>query len=379
MQLFCSAGFSVTLPQTKPVHDTEIIRRVIIMGQSRSLALLVPALAAPINVPESSPAETVSLLPSLQTLLARASVSKLAISGMEAQLLHLFNVDLAGNDPPVAALTHTLDCGECLPGWRMRCDPVHLVPGHNSLTLAASGDELDISPEESGAIIGELNRFYKKKGWCFEAPHPARWYLSLPQPPQLQTSPLPEVMGHSIDRYLPRGKDAAEWKALLSEVQMLLHGNKINLQRESCGKPVINSLWFWGGGALPVIGKSSWSRVWSDDLVGRALAGIASTSCSPVPETACQWLKEAAGGKHLLVLDRGRYIPRFEERYTWLELLLQLDERWFSPLLVALKRGELDRLDIYTGSNQLFSLTRRSLWRYWRSCDDIVTLLERDG
>jgi len=347
------------------------------VAQQRRLVLLVPALATPLNSVEPPPAETAPALDALRTLLSRASVSELPISGMEAQLFRLFAALKPEEELPVAAVTHVLDYGGIVPGWRMRCDPVYLVPGHNSLVLAGS-DELEITPEESNSLIGELNDFYAGKGWRFEAPEPSRWYLSLPQAPQLLTHPLPEVMGYSIERYLPQGQDAAEWHTLFAEVQMLLHGSSVNRLRDSCGKPTINSLWFWGGGTLPAIQDSSWSRIWSNDVVGRALARIAGIPCLPVPETANQWLSETSGGGELLVLDKGRYISRFEESRTWLQLLGELDEQWFAPLLAALKKSELERLEIYSGGNRLFQLTPRTLWRFWRHRPDIATLLGSD-
>ncbi len=347
--------------------------------QQRRLTMLVPALATPLNSAEPLPAETAPPLDALRMLLSRSSVRELPLSGMEAQLFQLFAARISDPDGelPVAAVTHAFDRREVVSGWRMRCDPVHLVPGHNSLVLAGS-DELEITPEESDILVAELNEFYSDKGWRFEATDPARWYLTLPQAPRLKTHPLPEVMGRSIDRYLPRGADAAVWHTVLAEVQMFLHSSGINLQRESCGKPTINSLWFWGGGTLPVVESSPWDRVWSNEVVGRALAGIADTPCSPVPESGQQWLREATGGTHLVILDRGRYIPRFEERFTWLELLQQFDKQWFSPLLMALKKGKLGRLEIYAGSNRLFQLTPRSLWRLWRRRPDIAALLGTD-
>ncbi len=347
-----------------------------VVQQQRLLTLLVPSLAAPLNSVES-PIVNGSAPDALRTLLSRSSITELPISGMEAQLFRLFGVLKPEEELPVAAVTHVLDYGEIVPGWRMRCDPVYLVPGHNSLILAGN-DELDITLEESNSLIGELNTFYAEKEWSFEAPEPSRWYLTLPQAPQLLTHPLPKVMGYSIERYLPRGQDAVEWHTLIAEVQMFLHCSRVNRQRNLCGKPTINSLWFWGGGALPAIQDSSWNRIWSNDVVGRALARIADIPCLPVPETANQWLSETSGGKELLVLDKGRYISRFEESRTWLQLLGELDEQWFAPLLAALKKGELERLEIYGGGNRLFQLTPRALWRFWRHRPDIATLLGSD-
>ncbi len=341
----------------------------------RRLTLLVPALATPPNAIEPHSVEVAPAPGALQVLLSRSAVRTTPSSGMEAQLFHLFGIAFPDGDLPVAAVTYVLDCGENVPGWRMRCDPVHLVPGHNSLILAAN-DELEILHEESSAITGELNNFYSDKGWFFEAPTPSRWYLTLPQPPScLQTHPLPDVLGRSIDRYLPYGEDAGGWHTTLAEVQMLLHGSQVNLQRESCGKPVINSLWFWGGGMLPEIKNLRWSRVWSNEVVGGSLAAMTNTPRMPVPESAARWLEQANPGEHLLVLDSGRYIPRFEERFTWMELLELLDRNWFAPLLTAMKKGELESLEIYAGNNRVFYATRRLLWRWWRRRGDISTLL----
>ncbi len=348
------------------------------MSRQCHLSLLVPALAAPLDMIEEAVVDRTPVLEALQTLLARSAAEKLPFSGLEAQLFHLFEAGVPGKDLPVAALTYLLDSGKRSSGWRIRCDPVNLVPGHNSLILAGS-ENLDVSDEETDIIIGQLNEFYSEKGWHFEALTASRWYLSLAEPPGLQTCPLPDVLGFSIEQYLPRGEDAGDWHVKLAEIQMLLHGSEVNHRRESCGKPVINSLWFWGGGTLPVVDGGRWDCVWSNDVVSRALASVAAVHHRPVPESASQWLKSAPEGEQLLVLDCGRYISRFGDQFAWLELLQLLDKNWFAPLLMALKKGELDSLDLYTGGDRVFHITRRSLRRWWRRRRDILSRLAANG
>jgi hypothetical protein len=51
----------------------------------------------------------------------------------------------------------------------------------------------------------------------------------------------------------------------LNEVQMFLHGHPVNEAREACGKPVVNSLWLWGGGRQPAAQPATYSSVWSDN------------------------------------------------------------------------------------------------------------------
>ncbi len=342
----------------------------------RRLTLLVPALELPLDAALRPGDGEPGGSPLLQTMLSRAG-AEATEKGLEAQLFQLFGVEkAAGNDLPVAAVTYPYDGGN-RPGWHLRCDPVHLVPGHNSLLLAGSED-LDISPEESAAFIEELGRLYGDRGWHFEALHPHRWYLTLPEPPSLQTHPLPTVQGHSIEHHLPLGEDAPRWHTLLAEIQMVLHASPLNRRRESSGKPIVNSLWFWGGGPPPRCGAVSWSRVWSDEPLGGGFAEMVGVPHSPMPRSAMQWLRQAGAGAHLLVLDEARYIPRFGPLEQWLRYLGQLETTWFSPLLAALKQGELEELELFAGSGHRFRITRRSLRRWWRRRRPLEVLL-RDG
>ena len=49
-------------------------------------------------------------------------------------------------------------------------------------------------------------------------------------------------------RQAPEGR---RWRALLSEAQVVLHNHPLNAQRVAAGLAPVNSLWFWGAGALP--------------------------------------------------------------------------------------------------------------------------------
>ncbi|HFC52943.1 MAG TPA: hypothetical protein ENJ43_00745 [Gammaproteobacteria bacterium] len=343
--------------------------------QPRRLTLLVPALAPPPQGGDADPA-VFSGLKALRTLLSRAEREKLPCSGLEAQLLWMFHVAApADADLPIAALTRALDTGSDAPGWFMRCDPAYLVPGHNNLLLAAS-DALEIAEQEREEIGALLNRCYADAGWSFETPTATRWYLRLPEPPRVRTHPLPEVLGCSIEGRLPFGEDASRWHAVLAEVQMLLHGCGVNRAREARGEPLINSLWFWGGGTIPPSDPTTdHDTVWSDDPLGRALADRAGVPCRPVPSSYREWVAQAAAGEHLLVLNEGRYAGRFEGVAGWLNALERMERGWFAPLLADLKRGGVERLEIVGGGGRAFRVTRRCLWRRWRRARDIMALL----
>ena len=78
-----------------------------------------------------------------------------------------------------------------------------------------------------------------------------RWYLRLPNVPDIVTRPPLAALGDHIDPYLPSGPERRFWHRLANDVQMVLHGTAINAARERRGEPPINSLWFWGAGTLP--------------------------------------------------------------------------------------------------------------------------------
>ncbi len=340
-----------------------------------ALTLLLPGLAPPMMAPDlPSGKEEAGIRPvALQRLLSRATFEKFPVTGLERQLFHLFGFPLRDGELPVAELTYAFDGGE-RPGSRLRCDPVHLVPGHNSLVLSAGG-ALNLSLDECACLAAELERAYSDLDWHFEALTPERWYLTLPEAPRLRTHPLSDVVGRSIEHYLPKGQDAKKWHARIAEVQMLLHDSPVNREREMRGAPKINSLWFWGEGVLPESQKPGWQGVWSDEPVARALAESSGVPCFPVPGDAAEWLAADVSGEHLLVLDRERYLHRFQERAVWLEWLSNLEERWFSPLLGALQRGRLARLTMIGEGDRAFRLDRRAMRRWWRRRRPVEQLL----
>ena len=61
-----------------------------------------------------------------------------------------------------------------------------------------------------------------------------------------------EVLGDDLFSHLPEGEGGRRWRALMTEAQVLLHNHSWNQQRAAQGQQPINSLWFWGGGVMPV-------------------------------------------------------------------------------------------------------------------------------
>ena len=300
-------------------------------------------------------------VPALQTLLARADRGPgLDTADFDSTLLRLFGITPEpGADPPVAALTRVADTGRVEPGWWLRADPVHLLPGLDQL-LMTDNRELKLQQAEAEGLVEEILRIFGADGWRLQAPHPERWYLALDAPPAIATTPPGRLMGRSVFPHLPRGRDGKAWHAVLNELQTLLHGAAVNETREARGEWPVNSLWFWGGGALPAVNGASWARVWGHDPLTRGLARVADLPCAEPPADVADWLRQdVEPGEQLLVLeDVIAAEPADLER---------LEQDWMRPLLAALKANTLERLTLVGETGVRFVITsRQARHRWWR-------------
>ena len=362
--------------------------------------LLIPELLWP----EPQDRDTLDSLacPALETLLARGARSRQAPQSYEATLC-----DAAGLPPdaPYAALRR-LGEADAVRGtetagrlW-LNADPVHLRFLQERLVLADPG-QLDIRDDEAHALLAELNLHLGSSG-RFHFGAAGRWYLEVLDPAlcaEISPPPLSAVAGRSIERLLPPAGEARRLRRLFNEVQMLLHSHPVNAQREESGRMVINSLWLWGGGALPTapdhgdsqaddenarsgLPETGFDSIWSHDPLARGLARAAGVPARAQPETAAALLAHAAPDGHaLVVLDDLLAAVQYESGEAYRDTLSRLENDWFAPLLAALQRG--------TGGTNVHALTlvaptaygaltwqlrRRDSWFFWRQRQALAAL-----
>ncbi len=351
------------MARSTPKSDTE-----------KHLKLVIPGLFGP--PPATSKGGLPELeIPHLETLLARSKrFSGGPAPDLERLLFELFRIEIENTrDLPVASVTRVTDLGVIDDDWWMRADPVHLRPEGDHLVLADAAI-LHITQEEADRLVAELMGVYADDGWVLRAARPDRWYLKPPQVPDIQTAPLPTVVGRDVYSYLPQGKDSKAWHTILNEIQILMHTAPVNGERERQGQLSVNSVWFWGGGRLPELKHVQWAKVWSSEPVSRALARLSETPYEALPAHAREWLERAdMPGEHLLVLDEGRSTVQYSDMESWLRFIQTLESQWVSPLLTALKHGRIHALTLYTESVAGFSLTPKHLRRWWRRRKPLTT------
>lgn len=314
------------------------------------MTLLVPGLLASDSMGEPREVLRGLDLDVLERLLARATIEPRAEPGLEGTLFRCFDVRYDPREgPPIAPLTLWHDGGQAPEGVWLRADPVRARPTQDRLIMEGGG-ALALAADEANALCAALNRHFATEGWRLICPVPDRWYLHLDAAPQARFVPLPEMIGADIHPGLPAGADGRYWRAMLNEAQMVLHVSEVNRRRAAAGRPEVNSLWFWGGGALPPapsVPGPRWSRVWADASLAGGLALRTGIPRSPRPRDAAHWLGEVQGsGRHLLLLDELREPAGLCAVERWRSGVRTLVADWFAPLHDALRQRRLTALHI---------------------------------
>jgi hypothetical protein len=326
-----------------------------------ALHLVVPGLLWP----QDSLREVVSdlALPALSALLGRGERRFSAPGNLLAWLGDTFK--LPGGEKPWGSLRRSGEADGASEGTWICADPVHIRFARDAMVVTDAG-ELAIAMDEAEELIAALNAHFPDIGQ-FVAVTPQRWYLRVDRSPDIRTHDLHHVIGRNFPLFLPEGPDALRWRALLNETQMLLHAHPRNAEREATGRPVVNSLWFWGAGTLPAPEKSGISAALSNDPVAIGLARRAGIPTAQKPADASAVLGQ--DGDVLVILDDLAWPTLRGDAGAWREILVRLEQQWFAPLLEAVYAGKLAELRIAApgdrGALEL-TLTPKDRWKLWR-------------
>lgn len=301
--------------------------------------------------------------PMLRRLLARAAVT--AGDGEPERALARVYGWHGDGEPPVAAITATADGLDAGTGCWLRADPVCLRPDLHGVRLY-DARALALGAAESRAFAEAFDRTYAEDGLRLLTPASTRWYLQLPQPPQVHLQPLATAIGRDIRPLLPSGGEARRWSARLTEVQMLFYELPANLEREVRRLPIVSGLWFWGSGCRPEGLCAPAAAVYADDACARGLARLAGGAIEPLPAGFADW-REGAGAHEsaVVLLDALRHCEGEQDAGGWQAGVEALEAAWFAPLVQALARREIARLTLDTGV-QRWSVRAGDLWKFWR-------------
>jgi len=226
-------------------------------------------------------------------------------------------------------------------------------------------------------LVATLNAHFAANDVRFHAPEPARWLVGCGTRQTLMTHPPARVIGKPLLGVLPQGADGERWRSWQNEIQMLLFEHPVNTAREAAGRAVVNSVWFWGGGALAPSAPARIAALYADAWMPRELAGATGVSCMNVPGSLDILRDKSEQSPALVWLDP----PAGTESARLGNWLGELDRDWATPARGAFHNGTIKGLEIvvvgrskavrFTGKR--LSLARRL--RTWRSAPRLSALL----
>lgn len=289
------------------------------------------------------------LSPALAKALGRADTLPRGEHGRAAQLSRYF-ATLPKQWAP-AALTRQVDAGDAVGAAWLRADPAHVRPDINGARLLGIGARLSLSQEDVDALLPALKPVFGDAGFALDAPTPTRWYLRLAREAKLPRFSEPDdALGEDLFEHQPDGPEARRWRALLNEVQIVLHNHPWNSARVERGLVSINALWVWGGGVLPDQVTATASQVCSRDDLLQALMRVAGGEARTLP---ADFTSARIVADTLFDLRQGRD-------------LAALQRDWLQPAVEAVRTGALDALTLDAADGSALRLTKAQRWRFWR-------------
>lgn len=215
----------------------------------------------------------------LRRWLARSDIRSIELT---TQILERILDELAVAMPGsgLAALRMWGQTGERPNTWVAAADPIYLEPQLDRLRLHAL-QARDLPTSELRRLVDHLQQrlgdeygFELRGNYC---------YLVSDTP--LATAALPPACLDQCvpTEFLPGGDERASHRRLLSEIEMALHDHEVNVQRQASGRPVINSLWIWGGGLAPQKDTHALPLLFADDPLLRGFWHSQSSQSEPWP------------------------------------------------------------------------------------------------
>ncbi len=306
-------------------------------------------------------------LPAFATLLGRGRLLHRPPQGAAETLAEVTGL----NAPlPVAALRRLAlrqHPGPHDDGDWLCLDPVRLSFHGRSLSVD-DPQNLRLTDDESAALAVALAPTFSALG-RLEVLSAEHWNLRLAAAaPAFQA--LPEAAGRAAAP-LPLAAPHAPWRQALNEAQMVLHAHPVNEVRAAAGRPVVNSLWPWGGGRLPEAGTPSRANaaaldaLWSDDPVARGIARLLQIDGATLPAT----FRSSTARRPLALFDTMERPARSGDAIVWRDELARLEADWLAPALADLRNGRLGALRLIAPGEFAaaeLQVSRRDMWKFWR-------------
>jgi hypothetical protein len=296
-------------------------------------------------------------VPRLEWLLARARRVEARSQAWREWLLEGSGLGAGACDRfPAGPCVHREWAGGAPAGTWACAAPVHLLTGIDHLQLAGPVP-IPLQPDESAALLASINAHLAGTGFELLDVPGRGWLCRCPPGLDCVAVEPVDAIGRNLRDWLPSGSDAVRVRALVNEVQMLLHEHPVNLRRSAGHAPTVNSVWVWGFGTAAEARQGAPGPMLSDD---DWLSGLWRLNDGTVGSHA--ELAEVLRGRPAVVRIALAPTSTAGAAASRLEAA---EHAVFAPLQAAVRAGRVGRMAIL-GGQSVFEVTAAARFRFWR-------------
>lgn len=240
----------------------------------------------------------------------------------------------------------------------------HIARDHLVLTDLR---QLALSEQEARTLFDSAAPLLAEAGKTLHYVNAAAWLLRADDWQALQTSTPDAACGHNIDIWMPHGAQARNWRRLQNEVQMHWHAHPLNEAREMRGLKPVNTIWLWGGAAANT--HDDQAKFDNTYTSGDPHAPFAATT-GAMHADSLEAITASQGAHALLLLDDLLAPALAGDWAEWLVHFQAADERWFSPLLEAIRAGRVGHLSMtfsHGTATTSYRIGKSALRKFWRA------------
>jgi hypothetical protein len=243
-------------------------------------------------------------------------------------------------------------------GFCYYCEPVHLRADLSD-AIVFDRTHFALSLSEAQSLAHALNQYLQGSPYRIEIADSYHWYLlSENEIPQGIPS-LRKMHNHPIGGVLTDPKFSSEWRRLMSELQIVLHQQPENMEREQRGELTVNGVWIHSGGCIESQNYAV-SHVVSGSLYAQTVTHDFGLECT---EDLREPLLDDNQGD-ILIFDESLTSGASQQR--WGFQLESMEARWFKTVHTWLRQKRIDEIVIDPGEGDRFVIRRKSLRRFWR-------------
>lgn len=254
-------------------------------------------------------------------------------------------------------------------GYCYYCEPVHLRADLSD-AIVFDRSQFTLTVAEARLLVDAINRYLQEDDSCrVELAGSGRWYLlseneiarPLPTLREMERRPVGAVL---TDSTLDSG-----WRRLMNELQIVLHHQPVNIERERRGELPLNGVWIHAG-AVVQSPEYAVKRVVTKSAFAQAACRKFSLDCAEElgeSEFACN-------GSDTLIFDETfkECGPNCGPRLEWME------RHWFKRVYSWLRQGKVDEIIIDPTDGRRFIARRSFLNRFWKRSKPLDAYVKHD-